>query len=152
MKKKTIAIAITLVGFILVGGVAACKHGHPAGGFDEFDWAAAVNRIASRLDLTASQKADLKVMADEIAEKANAMHAEHEYRRQELADLIREDTIDRDLVDARIAEKIEQMHAMADFVADRIIVFHSTLTPDQRERIATRVENHSSKRCRFGFR
>ena len=88
MKKKRVVIVITLSVFILIGGLAACKHGHHGGGFDEFDLAAATNRIASRLDLTESQKVDLEQIAGEIAEKAKAMHADHENRHQELADLI----------------------------------------------------------------
>ena len=152
MKKKRIMIVITLTAFILIGGVAACKHGHHGGGFDEFDLAAATDRIASRLDLTESQKADLEQMAGEIAEKAKDMHADHENRHQELADLVRQDAIDRDVVDQRITEKMESIRQMADFAADRLIAFHQSLTPEQREKIAVHIENRSSGGCRFGFR
>lgn len=151
MKKKRIMIVIALAAFILIGGVAACKHGHHRG-FDEFDLAAATNRIASRLDLTESQKADLEQMAGEIAEKAKAIHADHENRHQELADLIRQDAIDRDVVDQRITEKMESIQEMADFAADRLIAFHRSLTPEQREKIAVHIENRSSVGCRFGLR
>lgn len=50
--KKSGKIVISLCALFLIGGVAACKHGHHPGGFDEFDPAAATHRIASRLDLT----------------------------------------------------------------------------------------------------
>jgi uncharacterized membrane protein len=153
MKKQHVAIVIALVTLIFVGGgVAACKHGHHAGGFDEFDLAAATNRIASRLDLTESQKADLDQMASDFAERVQAIHAERENRRQELADLVRQDTIDRTLVDQRIADKLEKVSEMADFAADRLIAFHGTLTPEQREKIAAHIESRSSGGCRFGFR
>ncbi len=152
MKKKHVVIIMALVTFILVGGVAACKHGHHPGGFDEFDLAAATQRIASRLDLTESQKADLDQMASEFAERVKAMHAERENRHQELADLVRQESIDRELVDQRIAEKIEKVSEMADFAADRLIAFHSTLTPEQREKIATHIESRASDGCRFGSR
>ncbi|BBO71597.1 hypothetical protein DSCA_55270 [Desulfosarcina alkanivorans] len=152
MKKKNGMIVITLCTLFLVGGVAACKHGHHPGGFDEFDLAAATDRIASRLDLTASQKADLDQIAAEIAEKADAMHADRENRLQALADLVRQDAIGRDVVDGMMADKIEMLREMADFTAQRLIAFHATLTPEQRERVATHIENHSSDGCRFGFR
>ena len=87
MKKTTIMIVITLSALFLIGGVVACKHGHRPGGFDEFDLAAVTSRIASRLDLTESQKVDLEQIAAEIAEKAKGMHADHASRRQEIADL-----------------------------------------------------------------
>lgn len=56
MKKTIILIVSTLSVLFLIGGVAACKHGHRFGGFDEFDLAAATCRIASCLDLTESQR------------------------------------------------------------------------------------------------
>ncbi len=152
MKKKTIVIVITLSAFLLIGGVAACKHGHHPGGFDQFDLAAATERIASRLDLTEPQKADLEQMAGEVAEKAKAMHTEYANRHQELADLIRQDAVRKDVVDGMIAEKMEKMREMADFAADRLIAFHGTLNPEQREKIAAHIENRSSGGCRFGWR
>ena len=152
MKKTTVIIVITLSVLFLIGGVAACKHGHRPGGFDEFDLAAVTNRIASRLDLTESQQADLEQMAGEIAEKAKGMHADHASRRQEIADLIRQGTLDRDVVDGLIDDKMARVREMADFAAERLIDFHGTLTPEQREKIATHIENHSSDGCRFGFR
>jgi hypothetical protein len=41
---------------------------------------------------------------------------------------------------------------MADFAAERLIAFHATLTPEQREMIATRIEKRSSNGCRFEWR
>lgn len=151
MKKRNIII-VALSAFILIGGVAACKHGRYCGGFDEFDLAAATDRIASRLDLTASQEADLEQIAGEIAEKAKAMHADRENRRQALADMVRQDAIGRDVVDGMIADKLEMLREIADYSAERLIAFHGTLTPEQREKIASRIESRMSGGCRFGMR
>jgi len=152
MKKRSGMMVITLCALFLVGGIAACKRGHHPGGFDEFDLAAATNRIASRLDLTESQKSDLEQIAAEIAEKAKVMHADHASWHQELADLIRQDAIGPDVVDGLITEKLERLREMADFAAKRLVAFHGTLTPEQREKIATRIEDRSSDGCRFGWR
>ena len=73
-------------------------------------------------------------------------------RHQELADLVRQDAVDRDVVDQRITEKMESIREMADFAADRLIAFHQSLTPEQREKIAAHIENRSSGGCRFGLR
>ena len=151
MKKKWI-ISTLIIGILLIGGVTACKRGCHPGGFDEFDLSAVTNRIASQLNLTESQKAQLEQMAGEIMEKANTMHVDREAHRQQLADLVRQDTIDRAVVDGMIDQKMVQMREMADFVLERLIVFHGTLTPEQREKIATRIEEHASDGCRFGFR
>lgn len=152
MKKKNTIIVGALSALFLIGGVAGCKHGRYAGGFDEFDLAAATDRIASRLDLTASQKEDLEQIAREITEKAKTMHADPEGRYQELANLIRQDAVDKDVVDMLIADKLERMQEMADYAAERLIPFHATLTPEQREMLATRIEKRSARGCRFGFR
>lgn len=152
MKKKSMMMVTGLCVLFLIGGVAACRHGHRHGGFDEFDLAAATNRIASRLDLTGSQKADLEQFAGEIAEKAKAMHTDHASRRQEIADLIRQDSVGRDVVDGLIDDKLARVREMADFVAERLIAFQATLTPEQREKIAARIEDRLSNGCRFGWR
>ncbi|BBO75097.1 hypothetical protein DSCW_25140 [Desulfosarcina widdelii] len=152
MPKKIILITGTLAALFLVFGVAACKHGHCPGNFDEFDLAAVTDRISARLDLTEVQKADLEQIAGEIADKAKAMHADRETRLQGLADMVRQEVIDRDIVDQKIDEKILQFKEMADFVAERLIAFHATLTPEQREKIAERIEDRASGVCRFGWR
>ena len=151
MKKRNV-IFVVMAAFIFVGSVVACNHGRRCGGFDEFDLAAATDRIASRLDLTASQQADLEQIAGEIAEKAKAMHADRENRLQALAGLVRQDAIGRDVVDGMIADKIEMLKEIAEYSAQRLIAFHGTLTPEQREMIASRIESRSSDDCRFGMR
>jgi len=148
MNKRNVLI-ITLVGLMLGMGFVACRHGHHSGGFDEFDLEAAINRIASRLDLTESQKTDLKAISSEIAAKAKEMHGDQEGRHQVLADLVRQETISRDTVDQMVEEKLDKIVEMTDFVADRMIAFHATLTPEQREKIAEHIEAHASSRCRF---
>lgn len=152
MKKTTVMIVITLSALFLIGGVAACKHGHRPGGFDEFDLAAVTNRIASRLDLTESQKTGLEQIAGEIAEKAKGMHADRASLRQEIADLIRQDTVGMDVVDGLIDDKIARVRDMADYAVQRLVAFHGTLTPEQREKIAAHIEDRSSGGCRFGWR
>ena len=150
MKRKTIVITAILSTLLLMAGLTACKHGHRPGGFDEFDLAAATNRIAHRLDLTESQKADLKQISAEIAAKATSLHAEREDRLQEFADLIRQDRIDQDTVDQMIAARMEKMREMVDVAVPRLIAFHETLTPEQKDKIAVHIEDHAAEGCRFG--
>ena len=152
MKTKKSVIIIAVASLLFAGGLVACKHGHHSCGFDEFDLDAAVNRIASKLDLTEAQKADLDRMAREIADKAKTMHVDHETRHQEFAALVRQESIDKATVDQLVTDKIQKATEMAEFVTERLIAFHATLTPDQRETVAARIEKHSSGGCRFGFR
>ena len=151
MKKKWIII-VGIIGILLIGGIGACKHGCHPGGFDVFDLQAITNRVASRLDLTDSQKAEFEKMAGEVMEKAKTMHAQRDAFRQELAELVRQEDIDKAVVDEMVEQKMVKMREMADFVTERLITFHGTLTPEQREKIATRIEENDQDRCRFGFR
>ena len=150
MKKRSILIIVTLVSVFLLGGAFACRHGFHPGGFDKFDQEAVTNRIASRLDLSDSQKGELKEAITEITARVKEMHADREARLQELADLVRQQTIPRETVDRMIAEKSDRMKELADFAAQRIIAFHATLTPEQREKIAEHIEEHAAiHRCSF---
>lgn len=91
MKKRNVVI-VTLTSLFLATGFAACKQGYHRN-FDEYDLEAATNRIAARLDLDDTQKAELKAIGGEIAEKVKDMRADREARHQELADLVRQETI-----------------------------------------------------------
>jgi Spy/CpxP family protein refolding chaperone len=148
MKKRNVVI-VTIVGLFLATGFTACKHNAHLGGFDRFDMEAITNRIAAKLDLTESQKADLEEMVAAFAEKAKAMHADHESRHAEMAELIRQETINQEMVDQMIAEKFDRMKEMTNFAVAQLIDFHATLTPEQREKIAQHMEEHASRKCRF---
>jgi hypothetical protein len=60
--KKRYAIGLAFAGVILLTGFTGCIHGPHHRGFDEFDLAAVTNRIASKIDLSESQKAALEEM------------------------------------------------------------------------------------------
>jgi uncharacterized membrane protein len=143
--KKRIAIISVLSSLVIFTGLAACRHGHNAGGFDQFDLQAATNRIASRLDLSEFQKSELERILSEIAAKAKQLRADHQARHQELADLVRQEAIDPEVVDNRITERFDSMRELVDYAAERLIVFHATLTPEQREKAAEEIENHAAR-------
>jgi periplasmic protein CpxP/Spy len=142
--KKRIVLISTLISILLVSGLAACRHGRYHNGFDKFDQQAVVNRIASRLDFTASQKAEFQDIVGEFAARAKALHADSQSRHKELADLVRQEKISRESVDRMVAEQFDRMKALADLAEDRLIAFHATLTPEQREKLAAHIEDHST--------
>ena len=135
---KSRVFFIALCALFIAGGISACKHGRYGGGFDSFEQEAVAARIASRLDLSEAQKTELKGIIADVAAQAKQMHADRQERHQELANLIRQESISRETVDRMIAEKLERIKVLADFAADRLIAFHATLTPEQREQIRQR--------------
>jgi Spy/CpxP family protein refolding chaperone len=149
MKKRNIII-IVLISLFVVAGLGACKRGRHFRGFDKFDQEAAVNRIASHLDLTESQKTDLNAIAGDVLAKAKEMHADHEAHRQEFAEMVLQESISRETVDRLMNEKFDRMKALTGMVADRLIEFHATLTPEQRTKIVELMEKHGDRsRCMF---
>jgi protein CpxP len=142
--KKHIVLITALFSVMLVSGLTACKHGRHFNGFDEFDQQAVVNRVASHLDLSESQKADFQDIVAEFAAKAKAMHADRQAHHRELADLVRQETVARETVDRMVAERFDRMKELADLAADRLIAFHATLTPEQREKLAAHIEAHAA--------
>jgi len=147
MRKQNVII-VTLTSLFLATGFAACRHGCHRG-FDEYDIEAVTNRIAARLDLTDTQKADLKVLTTEIAEKVKEMRSDRETRHREFADLVRQEVVPRETVDQMIAERMEKMQELASFATDRLLKFHATLNEEQREKIAFFIEERASAKRRF---
>lgn len=45
-----------------------------------------------------------------------------------------------------ITDKMEKMEDLAAFATDRLLAFHATLTPEQREKIAVHIEEHASSK------
>ena len=149
MKKRHI-IFTTLFSLLLIAGVGACRHGHPRGGFDEFDLEAASNRIASRLDLSESQKTELKEIITDIATRAKkGPRTDRETHHRELANLVRQDTIAPETIDTMVIEKFDQMKDLADLAVARLIAFHATLSPEQREKIAEHIEEATAANRSF---
>jgi uncharacterized membrane protein len=143
MQKRHIIMS-TLLSLLIVAGVGACRHGHHHGGFDEFDLEAATNRIASRLDLSDTQKAELKEIIADIASQAKVMRADRETRHREMAALVRQDAIAPESVEMMINDRFDQMKVLAEAVASRLIAFHATLSLEQREKIAAYIEEHAA--------
>jgi uncharacterized membrane protein len=149
MKKRTI-FTISLLSFFLIAGIGACRNGNYRGGFDEFDLEAATNRIASRLELTDSQKAELEDIISEIAAKAKELRTDRDTRQEDVANLVRQEAISKETVDLMISEKLDKMKELADLASSRLITFHASLSPEQRDLVARHIEDHSaSKRCFF---
>lgn len=143
MNKLTI-LSITLFSFFLIVGFGACRHGHHRGGFDQFDVEAVTKRMASRLDLSESQEAELNEIITDMALRAKELRADRETRHRELANLVRQDTISPETIDTMINEKFDQVKDLANLTASRLIAFHAGLSPEQREKIAEHIEAHAA--------
>jgi len=125
-------IGMLISGVALFSGCRRHSHGHKA----EF----MVDYISETLDLNESQQAQLDQIKDELMAKAQQMHADKESMHAELVVQLRSEEIDQMRVKAVIAEHRAQMDEIVDLIVVRLAEFHKTLTPEQKEKLISKIE------------
>ena len=125
-------IGMLISGVALFSGCRRHSHGHKA----EF----MVDYISETLDLNESQQAQLDQIKDELMAKARQMHADKESMHAELVAQLRSEEIDQVRVKAVIAEHRTQMDEIVDLIVVRLAEFHKTLTPEQKEKLISKIE------------
>jgi len=149
MKTKRTIIAITV--FIALALVmAACGHSR----YSEFRGASPEKRIdwvkkhiSDELKLDAIQNAKLDEIAADLLARKHKMAPEREKGRLELAELVRNENLNRADLEQLVDKKRVHIEEMIDVVMDHVVEFHSMLTPEQRARLAEKIEKHGKKRC-----
>jgi Spy/CpxP family protein refolding chaperone len=99
-----------------------------------------VDYIAETLDLNDAQRAQLDGIKVEFLTKAKDMHAKKEAMHAEFMAELSKTEIDQEKVKDLIAQKRAQMDEIIDLAVVRLAEFHSTLTPEQREKLVAKVE------------
>ena len=135
MLKKGLTISMIALLIAGVAGFSGCRrhsHAHKA----EF----MVDYISETLDLTESQQDQLNQIKDEVMAEAKEMHANKESMHAELVAQLRSEEIDQELVKARIAEHRAKMDHLIDLLVVRLVEFHKTLTPEQKEKLVAKLE------------
>ncbi|MGD9133950.1 MAG: Spy/CpxP family protein refolding chaperone [Desulfobacterales bacterium] len=99
-----------------------------------------VDYIAETLDLNDGQRAQLDEIKEEFMAKAKQMHAQKEATRAEFMAELRNEEIDQEKVRDLIAQKRSQMDEMIDLAITRLVEFHKTLLPEQREKLVAKLE------------
>jgi Spy/CpxP family protein refolding chaperone len=140
MLKKGLTFA--LIGVFISGALifTGCRsHSHE--GKAEF----MVDYIAETLDLTNGQRAQLDGIKEEFIAKAKEMHAQKEAMHAEFMAELRKETIDPENLKDLIAQKRAQIDEIIDLAVVRLVEFHKTLSPEQREKLAAKVEYFHEK-------
>ena len=132
-KRLTIAlICVFISSALLFSGCRSHSPNHKA----EF----MVDYIAETLDLNDQQRAQLDDIKAEFLAKAGELHANREAMRAELMAELRKEEIDQQRIKALISQKREQMAEMMDLAVVRLAEFHRTLSPDQKEKLVSKLE------------
>jgi Spy/CpxP family protein refolding chaperone len=104
-----------------------------------------VDYIAETLDLNDGQRAQLEEIKEEFLAKAREMHAQKEALHAELMDELRKAEIDPEILKDLIARKRTQMDEMINLAVTRLVEFHKTLSPEQREKLVAKLEYFRQK-------
>ena len=136
MVKKGLTITLLVSLVFGVGFFSGCRpHGHGRGA--EF----AVDYVSEVLDLTEAQDQQLNQIKEELMEKGAQMRANKAKYHDEVVAQLRSEEIDQARVKAMIAEHRAQMDDLMDLIVVRISEFHRTLTPEQKEKLVSKLED-----------
>jgi Spy/CpxP family protein refolding chaperone len=140
MVKKKVTIVLICV-FISAALLFTGCRSHSPHGKVEF----MVDYIAETLDLNDGQRAQLDEIKDEFMVKAKEMHAQKEAMHAELVAELRKEDINQENLKSLIAQKRAQMDEMIDLAMIRLVEFHKTLSPEQREKLVAKLEYFHEK-------
>ena len=137
MKSLRIVRLIPILGllaiFVLVSGCSSW-HSQPM----EKKATKIADRIAKKLDMTESQKAELNQIKDEIVSKIKSK--ENVEKRKELRtsflEMFRGDALTKEKLTDLYQKKETGDQEMRDFLMDKLVQFHKMLTPEQRAKAA----------------
>lgn len=127
---------------IALGGLAACGHRydhHQGAGMSAEERAKfrdkAIERVASRLDLSAEQKQKLGVLADKLQAQRTALKGQTTNPRAEVEALVAGDKFDRARAQALVTEKAGAITSKSPEVIAAAGDFFDSLTPAQQAKV-----------------
>lgn len=140
----------TLIGLfgasIVVGGLTAC--GHRSHGYNssmsseesaEFR-GKMVERVASKLDLTAEQKQRLAVLGDKLHEQRIALMGETKDPRAEMKALVAGDKFDKARAQALVTDKTTVLQSKSPEVIAALADFYDSLNVEQQQKVRDFME------------
>ena len=136
MLKK--GLYLTLIAFLLISiaGFAGCRR-HSPDQKAEF----MVDYVSETLDLNESQKAHLDQIKEELLEKGVQMRADKATMHAELITQLRSEEIDQDRLKSMVTAHRVKMEELIDLAIVKLAEFHKTLSPEQREKLVTKLES-----------
>ena len=136
MVKKGLYFSLIAFLLISVAGFAGCRR-HSPDQKAEF----MVDYVSETLDLNERQRVHLDQIKDDLLEKGVQMRADKAAMHSELVAQLRSEEIDQDRLKAMVAEHKVKIEELIDLGIVRLAEFHKTLTPEQREKLAAKLES-----------
>ncbi len=134
-KKIVGVLAVIGIGAGLGAMLTGCHHKTPE---EKAAWV--VKKITSELDLTDAQKPKLQAVADFIVAERKAHEAQREETITFALAQVRGDRLDRVEAERRIVQKLDDLKQKAPRLLELVAEFHASLTREQRENAASKLE------------
>ncbi len=141
MKKLAATLAVLAVAALGTLALTAFRHHHDPARFEQHV-SARVDSLLDDVHATADQRTQILAIKDKLLADAKALHASHAGMHQELLAQWQADQPDAAKVHALVDGRADAMKKLADEVADAMIQVHGILTPDQRAKIAKKLQRH----------
>lgn len=100
-----------------------------------------VKWISKDLDLTAEQKTKLDAMKAEVVDRITRLHGDREAIHGEVLALVKSDRVTEADINALIDKREAKLRELKPFLVDTFIDFHRMLTPEQRNKLAEKMES-----------
>lgn len=132
---------------ILVGGLTACGHRHHGWSANMSAEESAqyrgkmVERVASKLDLNADQKARLTVLGNKLHEQRIALMGQTKDPRAEVKALVAGDKFDKARAQTLVTEKTTALQAKSPEVIAALADFYDSLNPAQQQKVRDFMEH-----------
>lgn len=140
VKRNAIAAAaVVAVAALVATGCGSCRPGPEK----RADWV--VKKISSKLDLTKEQKAKLDAIKVEVLAKFKEERATHRKMGSEAIALVKSDKLDEAAVNRLLDTRETSMKRLRPYIVDKIVEFHAMLTPEQRAKLASLMEEHHAR-------
>lgn len=150
MKTKPVQLFLAIAGLLLAGGfVAGCHRGPGAHGRDPAEVAKLVTeRVEDALDdvdATPAQREKILAVKDRLLAEGQKLRGDREALHAELLAAWKAERVDRARLHAEVDARIEALRAFAHSAVDGAADAHDVLTPEQRAKIAKKLERRMGK-------
>ncbi|MBS1518976.1 MAG: Spy/CpxP family protein refolding chaperone [Bacteroidetes bacterium] len=134
----TLAVFAVFFGIVLVKGIAFAKNIHKFhhDGPEGF----IIDRISDELDLNADQKAQVERIKGEIRNKMESEKPDREAMLKEFSEEFTKDRLDKNKILEHIQKNETKRNEMKEFMIDKLVEFHSILTPQQRLKVIEKMK------------
>lgn len=148
LRRALFALGFASLGALgTIGLTAAAGHGPGGPGMSRGGHGARVMMMAiSQLDLSAEQQAELEAARTDIVEHMQASRSELRSERGELLQALRDGTLSREDLHARIDERAAQATESMHYGIDRLMDVYETLDAEQQAELVELLEQVQERR------